>query len=96
MPSMGQIPNLEYIQNLSKVVQERIPMEVKKLLMEIEEYDRYLHIALRHRMCPKCGGGDLQVTTWMKIQSFVCKNCGFKHGVNLRVEPFIPHVTLGM
>ena len=63
----------EYITQLSKTVQSRIPMEIKQLLKELEEYDRYVHIALRHRLCPMCGASIISTFepySWNKMQSF--------------------------
>lgn len=85
----------EYMTQLSKTVQSRIPMELKQLLKELEEYDRYVHIALRHRMCPMCGASIISTFepfTWSKMQSFTCSSCGFKHTVDVGKEPYIPHV----
>ena len=86
----------EYLNQLSKVVQSRIPMEVKQLLKELEDYDRYVHIGLRHRICPMCGaslGSAFIPSLWEKMQTFTCTKCGFSHKVNTDREPYIPHVA---
>ena len=84
----------DYMNKLSEIVKTRIPMEVKQLLKELEEYDRYVHIALRHRLCPMCGASvnTFNPGEWSRMQTFSC-SCGFKHTVNTNSEPYIPHVA---
>jgi uncharacterized protein (UPF0212 family) len=95
--SSGKIPNLEYLQTVSAIVEKTVPIEVKELLHKLEEYDRMVHIALRHRICPMCGSSiqaNDHIADWFKIQSFKCNNCTFVHAVRTDKEPYIPHVPL--